>query len=121
MALKKQIIFLYLLYFISNKVPEYTEIKDQRIFFHLNNSDASFYAFMKCSNDYEPEEDKPLKFDYQIIEIFYHYFFLNKKLVLKVILSQQLKMKIFSQMNKYLIKVLILLKVNIQKLIKILI
>lgn len=83
MALKKQIIFLYLLYFISNKVPEYTEIKDQRIFFHLNNSDSSFYAFMKCSDDYEPEEDKPLKFDYQIIEIFYHYFFLDKKIGFK--------------------------------------
>jgi len=62
MAKQEVIIFMYLLNFIVNKVPEYNEIKkNERIFFHLNNSDSSFYAFMKCSDDYEPKEDIPIQ------------------------------------------------------------
>jgi len=87
MAKQEVIIFMYLLNFIVNKVPEYNEIKkNERIFFHLNNSDSSFYAFMKCSDDYEPKEDIPIKKIGRIswiIEIIYHYFFLDKRIGFK--------------------------------------
>ena len=78
----KNLIFIVLLfYFIKNKVPEYTEIKkDEILSFKLDNYNSTFYAYLNCSNDYEPEEnrfafehylrlDKKIKYNYDYFSI----------------------------------------------------
>ena len=56
----KNIIFtiLFLFSFIENKIPDYFEIKREgKLDFKLANYNSSIYAYLNCSNDYEPDEN----------------------------------------------------------------
>jgi hypothetical protein len=56
----KNIIFtiLFLFSFIDNKIPDYFEIKREgKLDFKLANYNSSIYAYLNCSNDYEPDEN----------------------------------------------------------------
>ena len=66
--IKKFIIIIFLFYFIKAKIT-YSEIKrDETLYFTLENINSSFYAYLNCSNDYEPEENNYTLEHYLILE-----------------------------------------------------
>ena len=82
--MEKYILIFVLLGFVSNKIPEYVEMKSgEKINFTLENANSSFYAYLTWEEDYEEINYKDLYNDI-------HYIKLNKELDFTYIFSDEL-------------------------------
>ena len=82
--MEKYILIFFLIGFVSNKIPEYVEMKSgEKINFTLENANSSFYAYLTWEEDYEEINYKDLYNDI-------HYIKLNKELDFTYIFSDEL-------------------------------